>query len=797
MGWRAAKASGGASMPVSKGGSFAEGFASTFVPMLNNAVSSYADEQKEKRMLELKESLYRKRPVKSSTAASDKKDKEELREITSLANELGVTPTEAASLYYAHDKDASMAADTYNSDVRSGVVVGDIIPSSPQQDEVLPDPLSPDMTDDLSQTEPTTPTEEPVVGAVETAAEEEDVAMSDALGLAPETPAFKSFDVASLGTITEDLALLTEGDNTGAVEAAATAIDESIEVADASGQVPEVTYDAIQETGATAQETRSILKAGTRLSQVYAIPEPAKITSVQEAQAAMDVLDARSEAIGGVDTYDRDMRPILEARIRSLTELPDLGAMLQNNERDKLQEFYENGYRQYENVTDPAQLQAHRERAGVLLSQANSMPEIPQTLPELRALQTRMKTGEFTGVPTEWKAALNTATRTAELQDRYGERLTPEWLFDPSREVSELQGLQSAVSSVLGTDSLVLADINAAITTKNGNPDLVEIVDITKDNYIQAAEDARMKGQSEYATRVMELGARLVEADRDDDAEAAAAMAELGKVTARFQEIENVTGDRTRGYLGAVDAAYSLSRILEKNPDILRVAGGALPATIKGVVGEVSALTTLMGSPDAKMDGEAALRSVAAYERRVNKAFGEGKLDEAARAYAMFQAQETRLAFQIARMQQGPAGVISNQDFDSALRSVRASRDPNTWADSIRGLIIRDEVGVQSAIRDFGNLSNVKLAVQMQDKLGLNDIVSVAPLEQRIQDAGLNEAYQWMTSGNPLIPTETPTELGTPGSSAKNPVSVTTPEEANALPEGQFYVTPDGTIRKR
>tara|TARA_R110000796_G_scaffold199046_1_gene315326 strand:+ start:6629 stop:9022 length:2394 start_codon:yes stop_codon:yes gene_type:complete len=757
MGWRAAKASGNASMPVDTGGSFAQGFASSFVPLVTSAAQSYADEQKEKRMLELKESLYRQRPVKSSTAASDRKDKEDLREITSLANELGVTTTEAASLYYAHDGDASMAADRYNSDAKSGVLVGDIIPSSPKQDGVIPDPLSPDTTDDLSQTEPTAPTEKPVVGAVE-AAPEEDVVMSDALGIAPKEPAFESFDVASLGTITEDLALLTEGDNTGAVEAAAAAIDEVIEVADASGQVPQVTYDAIQETGATTQETRSILKAGTRLSQVYAIPEPAAIKSVQEAQAAMDVLNARSEAIGGVDTYDRDMRPILEARIRSLTELPDLGAMLQNNERDKLQEFYENGFRQYENVTDPAQLQAHRERAGVLLSQANSMPEIPQTLPELRALQTRMKTGEFTGVPTEWKAALNTATRTAELQDRYGERLTPEWLFDPAREVSELQGLQSAVSSVLGTDSLVLADINAAITTKNGNPDLVEIADITKDNYIQAAEDAKMKGQSEYATRVMELGARLVEADRDDDVEAVASMAELGKVTARFQAEDVKVGEQARGYLGAVDAAYSLSRILEENPDILRVAGGALPATIKGAVGEISALTTLLGSPDAKMDGAAALRSVDAYERRVNDAFGSGKLDAAARAYAMFQAQETRLAFQVARMQQGPAGVISNQDFDSALRSVRASRDPNTWADSIRGLIIRDEVGVQSAIRDFGNLSNVKLAVQMQDKLGLNDIVSVAPLEQRIQDAGLNEAYQWIKSGNPLIPVDAPTD---------------------------------------
>jgi hypothetical protein len=82
MGWRAAKASGNASMPVDEGGSFAQGFASTFVPMLNEAVSSYADEQKEKRMLELKEELYRKREaVKNarSASAASAKDAKALR----------------------------------------------------------------------------------------------------------------------------------------------------------------------------------------------------------------------------------------------------------------------------------------------------------------------------------------------------------------------------------------------------------------------------------------------------------------------------------------------------------------------------------------------------------------------------------------------------------------------------------------------------------------------------------------------------------------------------------------------
>lgn len=101
MGWRAAKASGGASMPVSEGGSFAEGFASSFVPMFNNAVSSYADEQKEKRMLELKEELYRKREtVKNAKSASTqsakdaKKLSEDISEATSWLEFHGIPVNE-------------------------------------------------------------------------------------------------------------------------------------------------------------------------------------------------------------------------------------------------------------------------------------------------------------------------------------------------------------------------------------------------------------------------------------------------------------------------------------------------------------------------------------------------------------------------------------------------------------------------------------------------------------------------------------------------------------------------------
>ena len=117
MGWRAAKASGNASMPVDEGGSFAQGFASTFVPMFSEATSSYANEQKEKRMLELKEELYRKRTtVKNARGASATSAK--------YAKALGIDIQEATSWLDFHGipvnetniKGALQAADNIGGD---------------------------------------------------------------------------------------------------------------------------------------------------------------------------------------------------------------------------------------------------------------------------------------------------------------------------------------------------------------------------------------------------------------------------------------------------------------------------------------------------------------------------------------------------------------------------------------------------------------------------------------------------------------------------------------------------------
>jgi hypothetical protein len=850
MGWRAAKASGNASMPVDEGGSFAQGFASTFVPMFSEATSSYLKEKQDERMLELKESLIRQRPRAAGTATTNRADAKELREIAALAAELGISSADAASLYYSNDGNASRAVTTYDNDQATGLTV------------------QPLRTDDLSSTEPLVDPDAPVVQTSEAVVEEvtptpvvETAAVEETVDETVETnAAFTPFQVASLGDIGENLSLLTGTDESVVQTTASIAekIDEEILMADASGATPELTNRDMLVAGGTTGENRRILAAGTRIPEVYTIPPVAEITTLEEANAALTVLNGRARLIGGTDQFDRDVRPMLEELIGSLTELPDLGKMLQENTVDQLREFYERGYLAYEGRADPEQLAAHRERAGQLLNSVNAYPPIPSDRATLQELRNRVSSGEWPDAPTEWLETLNTNFREAEVQELFGDQLKFAWIMSSDRTERELETLLEAATHYLGDDDERLIEIDIAL----GNPVLPDILAVTSANYVQfaahadrlgegtlaedirsvgetltlngidvtkvtptnwvayeqelrrlgdteradsvaavgviyeerATEDARQAalpkladvraghwesleaealelGEPAHAAKIRELGLAYDATEDTNDTSRRDNLVELSTMASRFQDEEIEIDEQVRSYLGAVESSYALSQILQQNPDILRAAGGQLPAIIKGVVGEISVLSSLLSGGDSNVNGEAALRSVSAYENSVQQAFAEGKLDPAARAYAVFQAQEIRLAFQIARMQQGSAGVISNADFDNALTSIRSSNDPNTWADSIRGLMVRDEVKVESAIRDFGRLTNVQLAIAVQDEAGLSGFVNVAGLQERVADAGLADAYEWLTSGNPLI-TAQPVATVAP----VTPVTPVTPE---------------------
>ena len=862
MGWRAAKAqmaAGTYDAPGDQeGAGFAQGFASTFVPAFTTAVQSYADEQREKRMLELKESLYRQRPRSSSTAAADRKAADELKEIAALADELGIPNTEAASIYYANDKNSNRASEQWRSDRQGGLIVEPVVPSSPVQDEIVPEE-----TDDLSSTEPSVndgtvvetseavvaPTvETPVAETATTAEDQTQAALEEPQQTPTGSAAFEPFQVASVGSIQDDLSLLTgtEEETADAPVRIAEAIDQEIEVAQATGQDVSVTYQDGLQAGATPTENLNILAAGTRIPEVYRIPEVSKITTLAEATAALDVLDARQGFIGGRDRYDINVRPMLEARVRSLTELPDLGQMLQDNQADRLREFYEFGYRQFESKVDPAQLEAHRQRAGELLNSVTSYPPIPSDLGELQALRNRVSAGEFPQAPTEWLETLNTNVRAAELQQRYGDRLTVDYIMSDERSERELTIMRDAVISAMGRNHPLVTDLNLALGTpvaeelpkiadvrsenwrsmrdaaaaagdtalsqsiarlgqeyedaaeqgvniadvraenwrslrdaaiEAGDQDLADritrlgaeyeatempnIADVRAENWRSLRDAARRGGDEELAKSIETLGAEYEAAKNNNDNDRVERLAEVSSVLARANTQISDTNAQADAYIGAVDSAYRLNAILQQNRNINYFFGGSLPAAIMNAVGEISAVRSLVNGNDVNIND--AITSVDNFERTIEEQWLSGSISEDARAYAMYQAQETRLAFQLARLQQGPAGVISNQDFESARDQVRASRNPDTFEAAIRGLVGAEEIKVATAVDGLLNNPQIQIAQQLQEGLGI-DFTNGAlrTIEQRVTDVGAQDAYAWVRGGPAIAPSEDPPQVTVP-----------------------------------
>lgn len=892
MGWRAAKASGNASMPVDTGGSFAQGFASSFVPLVTSAAQSYAKEKQDERLLELKESLYRQRPRAAGTSAANRADAKSLREITALAEELGVSPTEAAGLYDAADQNASKAIENYNDGLNQGLLV------TPMRPDPVNEAVVPSETDDLTSTEPDTLSDNTALSTqleteVETAEVEVNTPSTDESTEQP--AAFESFQVASLGTIEEDLSLLTENgrshDET-TVEIGER-IDQELQVADASGAAPTLTYQEVLTSGATPTQTREILAAGTRIPGIYAIPPVTEITTIEEANAALDVLNARSQYIGKAegqefaDQYEADVRPMLEARVRSLTQLPDLGKMLEENSVDTLREFYENGYTAYEGRVDPEQLNAHRERAGVLLNSSSAYPPIPSDLPSLIELRNRVTSGDLKDAPTEWLETLNKNIFREEGVQRFGNRLTPDYIMSDDRTPRELNALREAAVFYLGGRDPIIKEIDIAlgspvpeampdmleVTSTNyptyaaqarrlGDVELAEDIDKVGEIYVELAEEgiditaitasnwptyklvAEQAGNTELANKIAELGAtydsRAADANRaaalpdiadvraenweslaaaaktagedvlasqieslgqgyaaaEDDAALGDQIDAVSAILAKAQTNIRDTNAAVDAYLDVANSGYNLVQILREEQDTNRLFGGRLSSSILNLSGEFSAFERLMSAvvgddPDAGVTYEQGISAVETAERR---ALDTENLTEQGRAYVMFKAQEARLAFKIARLQQGPQGVISNQDYDAALGQISGSADPEIFADSLRGLIEPGRDNAERLLTTLRSDPQIELAILRQKGMPIDITAGVLrTIDERVEGTPAQQALAWI-NGSEAAPTGTEDTVA--GSSRDNPVAVTTLEEANALTKGQFYITPDGVVRE-
>lgn len=198
MGWRSTGASfkaGTYDGPLNKPtGGFAEGFASTFVPGINAAVSTYAqrkrDEreaerqdardilafEREKELIMLRETLATNRAAATKSSSADKDSTALIREAQAIAGEFDITLEEAASYLISNDGDGSQTRTSLekmiegNIPLSRGSVAAPVAPVAPSAapspaapvydlgTPVTDDEVSslnlPSGTDDLEQTEP-------------------------------------------------------------------------------------------------------------------------------------------------------------------------------------------------------------------------------------------------------------------------------------------------------------------------------------------------------------------------------------------------------------------------------------------------------------------------------------------------------------------------------------------------------------------------------------------------------------------------------------------------------------------
>lgn len=772
MGWRstgAAFKAGNYNGPLtSDAGGFASGFAQTFSAGLNSAVNVFvdgmkADEEHEraKELITLRETLQNQRSGATTSTTETRKQAEQLQEAQAFATQHGVSLEEAVSRLSATDWDSSQAGDRITEERATGVLVdtgNGFIPDSPPAASVEVPEAPSASSMDLSFGEP-----------VEDNLEATEPAVQVSTRSAPETVDAEPVRLASRGDTVTDVPVtwVSAADldvETPIEDRAAAVVDDfGLKVADAGGMAtPEVTLsypDRIAAGDTPAEAAAVAVRAATMIPEAFKLPTIDNINSLDEAKAALAILDSRRTFNGGRDTYDQNVRPTLERMIASFTELPNLGEMAQENQRDKLQEYVTTGYKAYEGVVSAEDLAAHVARAKELLASSASMPEIPANLDDLRSMDARVKAGEFGDVPSEWQAQLNVSLRDAEYRDRYGDRLTVDYIFDDARTVRELTGMLESATTALGEDSPVVRDLQTAIRLRDEMPDLPSIGDITKDNFEARAAEARLAGDEDLAAYIISLGTAMKNADPDT----AKTLSEVSSIIARSPAIEPAQ-EAVTNFVNAADSGYELAKIVAENPTILTFFGGQAPSFVSRIDAELSSLTQFLDEANQEPAIADINRTFESYERDIQQKLANKEISEQAAAYAMYRSQEARFAYLLVRSQQGGAGVVSNQDYNSTVAQIRTSVQSGTFEESLRQLLARDQIKVSSAIDAARNDGQVRIAQQIltMNEIEFNPLGGLfRPLNEVAEARGAGDAYRWVTGEITLSDTVAPEPTST------------------------------------
>lgn len=281
--------------------------------------------------------------------------------------------------------------------------------------------------------------------------------------------------------------------------------------------------------------------------------------------------------------------------------------------------------------------------------------------------------------------------------------------------------------------------------------DLPKLGDVRASNYQALAAEAVEQGDPIRAEAITELGIRMSKASPEEQQMMADTLDAVSTTLARVNTGVIIPAQTTiDSFIGASDSAYRLMQIAADNPDILTTLGGTVPSLFSRIKNEFTAAENLLERlTNSQAPISSGISAIQEFENTVAKNLQDGSIDAQAAAYAMYNAQEMRLAFMIARSQQG-SGVLSDNDFRNALAQVRSSSRVETAEESLRALINADLTKVTSAQTTLQNDPQIRIA-RMQlaaggpelENLDLFDGIT-KPITELAADRGVSDALSWV-----------------------------------------------------
>ena len=171
----------------------------------------------------------------------------------------------------------------------------------------------------------------------------------------------------------------------------------------------------------------------------------------------------------------------------------------------------------------------------------------------------------------------------------------------------------------------------------------------------------------------------------------------------------------------------------------------------------------------APIDIASGLSALDSYSEDLKALYESQDMEKTEYDAARFAALERKFAFSIAIMQQGENGVVSNQDYNNALKQIRGSKVPEVYAATLRTLVADDLPKVNMAYQTVQNDIGIRTAIKMLDEAGMDSSLYsrfTISLDERFAVLGEDrgKAVQaWLYEKPTATPPKVEPQVGTSG----------------------------------